>query len=491
MSSTSPQTQAPTAIVWFRQDLRLEDNPALTAAIQNGFRILPVFILDDENAGAWKRGGASRWWLHKSLESLNRSLNDKMIFCVGKADEILPNLVHDNGASAVFWNRCYEPWRIARDTKIKDTLKSGGIDVHTFNASLLWEPWEIKKSDGTPYKVFTPFYRKGCLEHSTPALPVSAPALKDIRFADAAERNLPYAGALDSLALMPSIEWYSEMDTLWQPGESGAHATLEQFLNHGLKGYKEERNRPDKENVSRLSPYLHFGEISPRAVWHRAQTAGLAQGLEKDTDHFCSELGWREFSYSLLYYNPDMMRKPLQTKFENFPWDRNDAALAAWQKGLTGIPIVDAGMRQLWRTGWMHNRVRMIVASVLIKNMLLHWHHGEDWFWDTLIDADLANNAASWQWVAGCGADAAPYFRIFNPITQGEKFDPDGAYIRAFVPELADMPKQYIHKPWEAGPLILREAGVTLGESYPLPIVDLKKSRDAALEAFQSLKTAA
>lgn len=470
-----------TAIVWFRQDLRLKDNPALLHAVENDYQIIPLFILDDENAGKWNRGSASRWWLYKSLQTLNNSMGGHMAFRKGKADEILPQILEESGAQAVFWNRCYEPWRISRDQKIKTHLKERHIECETFNGSLLWEPWEIKKDDGTPYKVFTPFYRKGCLNHSAPAQPKAAP--EKISFAGFSPRY-----SEDDLGLLPKIQWYRNMEQVWTPGEKGAQARLHDFIENGLNGYKEDRNRPDMENVSRLSPHLHNGEISPRDVWHIARTKGMDCASEKDVDHFCSELGWREFSYSLLYYNPDLPRDPIQKKFENFPWDKDEGALEAWQKGQTGIPIVDAGMRQLWKTGWMHNRVRMIVGSLLVKNMLLHWHHGEDWFWDTLVDADFANNSASWQWIAGCGADAAPYFRIFNPVTQGEKFDPNGDYIREFVPELKKLATKHLYAPWDAPPLILKEAGIELGETYPEPIVDLKKSRERALEAFQSLK---
>ena len=469
------------AIVWFRQDLRLTDNPALRHAANNDYQIIPVFILDDENAGAWKRGGASRWWLYKSLQSLNISMGGNMVFRSGKADEILPQLVEQSGASAVFWNRCYEPWRVSRDQAIKTALKESRVTCETFNASLLWEPWEIKKSDGTPYKVFTPYYRKGCLNAPAPAEPEAAPS--NISFADFSPRY-----SESDLGLLPKIQWYRQMESHWTPGEDGARTRLHEFLEGGLSRYKEDRNRPDRDNVSRLSPHLHFGEISPREVWHTARTKGMDEAPEKDVDCFCSELGWREFSYSLLYYNKDLMRAPIQEKFASFPWDKNAGALEAWQRGQTGIPIVDAGMRQLWQTGWMHNRVRMIVASLLIKNCLIHWHEGEDWFWDTLVDADLANNSASWQWVAGCGADAAPYFRIFNPVTQGEKFDPNGEYIRQYVPEIAKLPTKNLFAPWEAKPEVLKQAGVKLGNNYPYPIVDLKESRARALEAFQSLK---
>ena len=474
-------TKTRTAIVWFRQDLRLKDNPAFRYAATNGYSILPVYILDDENAGEWKMGGASRWWLHESLNALNESLSSKLRVYKGKADDLIPELVKDLQADAIFWNRCYEPWRVERDKKIKENLKENGIETDSFNASLLWEPWTVKKDDGTPYRVFTPYYRKGCLKREEPPKAQETP--KDFTLAQEANDT-----DISDLDLLPKIKWYSEMAECWQPGEDGAQKCFKQFMQNGLKGYKEDRNRPDLENVSRLSPYLHFGEISPRDVWHEIRAYGFSKGLETDTDHFCSELGWREFSHSLLYYNDNLPREPIQEKFGNFPWVKDENALECWQKGKTGIPIVDAGMRQLWRTGWMHNRVRMIVASLLIKNMQIHWHDGENWFWDCLIDADLANNAASWQWVAGCGADAAPYFRIFNPVLQGKKFDPDGKYVREFVPELKNMPDDKIHTPWESSKEILAHAGVTLGKDYPHPIIDLKKSREKALEAYQEIK---
>jgi deoxyribodipyrimidine photo-lyase len=465
-----------TALVWFRQDLRIHDNPALLHAIKNDYAVIPVFILDDLNAGPWKRGGASRWWLHHSLSALNAALDGKMIFLSGDAKTLIPETLKATNAEAVFWNRCYEPWRIARDKEIKEHLKAQSIIVETFNASMLWKPWTVLKDDGTPYKVFTPYYRRGCLGKGDVPQPESAPA--SIPFADFKTET-----RLSDLALIPKINWYEHMEATWTPGEAGAQKRLNDFLAQGLKGYKEDRNRPDFENVSRLSPHLHFGEISPREVWHKARTAGMAQNLESDLDHFCSELGWREFSTYLLYHFPDLPWENLQTRFNDFDWaDHDSHELQRWQRGQTGIPIVDAGMRQLWQTGWMHNRVRMIVASLLVKNMLIHWHQGALWFWDTLVDADLANNSASWQWVAGCGADAAPYFRIFNPVTQGQKFDPNGDYVRRYVPELKDMDDKYLHEPWNAP---------HPPTNYPAPIVDLKISRDRALEAFAKTKTAA
>ncbi len=448
----------PTALLWLRQDLRLHDNPALTAALKDGFYILPVFVLDDENAGEWKHGGASRWWLHQSLTALNTSMGGRILFLKGDAASLIPKLVQDAEAKAVYWNRCYEPWRIACDKNIKEDLAANGIEAKSFNANLLWEPWEVLKDDGTPYKVFTPYYRRGCLGKAEPAAPKPAP--KDIPYA---QTPSSYQSRLTDLGLMPLIKWYSDMADEWSPGEDGAKKRLKEFLNGGLQGYKEGRNYPACENVSRLSPHLHFGEISPRYVWHEARGLGMANNLETDLDNFCSELGWREFSHSLLYHFPDLPRKPLQEKFEAFPWHENAEYLERWQKGQTGIPLVDAGMRQLWHTGWMHNRVRMVVGSFLVKNLLLHWHHGEDWFWDTLVDADLANNSASWQWIAGCGADAAPYFRVFNPQTQAEKFDADETYIRKWVPEYGT-------------------------DKYARATVDLKASRTRALEAYQEIR---
>ena len=465
------------AIHWFRQDLRLADNPALTEAVQQG-DVLPIYILDETHAGKHAMGAASRWWLHYSLQSLKHSLDNKLSIYFGNPVDILNDLITRYNVQAVYWNRCYEPWRIERDTLIKAALEQKGVAVHSYNGSLLWEPWSIKKKDGTHYKVFTPFYRKGCLLAPPPREPLAQPAsasyLRD-------EKNTL---TIEQLKLLPTIRWDKQLEPHWQIGEQAAAERFDQFIEEGLSHYKEGRNFPAKPYTSRLSPHLHFGEVSPNQLWYSVRQVAD----NKEVDHFCSELAWREFSYSQLYHNPDLPEKNLQTKFDRFPWNNNDKALHAWQRGETGIPMVDAGMRQLWQTGYMHNRVRMIVGSFLVKNLRLHWHHGERWFWDTLADADLANNSASWQWIAGCGADAAPYFRIFNPVTQGQKFDPDGEYVRQFVPELARLPNKFLFNPWEAPALVLKEAGVELGRDYPTPIVDLKQSREAALQAFQSLK---
>lgn len=464
------------AIHWFRQDLRLSDNPALSRAAAHS-KVVPVYILDDKNAGNHEMGGASKVWLHHSLTSLSRSLDGALQVYKGDPEIILPRLVKETGANAVYWNRCYEPWRITRDARIKDRLRTSGILAQSENGSLLWEPWDVNKSDGTPYRVFSPFYRKGCLSAREPRRPL--PEVKAVWLRP--ERSQT---DLSALQLLPKRDWGQTIVEGWDIGESAAHQRFQDFLQNALGQYKEGRNLPAKPFVSRLSPHLHFGEISPNQLWHPVR----ALANDTNADHFCSELGWREFSYSLLFHNPTLPQSNLQTKFDKFPWVTDETTLNAWQTGQTGIPIVDAGMRELWQTGYMHNRVRMIVGSFLVKNLLLDWRLGERWFWDCLFDADLASNSASWQWIAGCGADAAPYFRVFNPVTQGQKFDPLGEYTRRFVPEISALPDKFLFDPWNAPALVLRAADVTLGETYPEPIVDIKKSREAALAAFQSIR---
>lgn len=470
---------AHTAIVWFRQDLRLSDNPALNAAVQSGAKIIPVYILDDENAGYHKMGGASRVWLYHSLHSFNADLKGNLVFLKGNAMDLLPALAQKVKADCVYWNRCYEPWRIARDKKIKDTLSDLDIEARSFNGSLLWEPWEVlKKSDGLPYRVFTPFFTKGCKEATAPRKPLPKP--KGLSFAPR-----PDGQTLDSLRLLPDMpRWDKTMIGYWDIGEQGAAKALAQFIANKMMEYKTGRDFMAQDATSRLSPHLHFGEISPNQIWHAASFKGGGDGLET----FLKELGWREFSYHLLYHFPTLPQENFQPRFDTFPWDKNSAALQAWQQGKTGYPIVDAAMRELWETGYMHNRARMVVGSFLAKHLLLHWQQGERWFWDCLFDADLASNSASWQWIAGTGADAAPYFRIFNPVTQGEKFDEDGKYVRRWVPELKKMPDKYLHHPWDAPSDILKQAGVTLGKTYPKPIVDHAAARSRALDAFGKTK---
>lgn len=466
-------------IVWFRQDFRLNDNPALYEAAKNG-EVLPIYILDDHHAQEAKMGAASRWWLHHSLHALKQCLNNKLSVYVGNALTILQTVAQKNQAHAIYWNRCYEPWRITRDQTIKKQLKAQGIDCQSFNSALLWEPWQHVKKDGTPYKVFTPFY-KNCLVGLPPRSPLPAPEKLILL------KDQPDSLTIEGLNLLPLIAWDKSLEPHWHIGENSAQQQLEYFIEHGLAHYKEGRNFPAQHSVSRLSPYLHFGEISPNQIWHTLQMQGIPRQLEKEVASFLRELIWREFSYYLLYHFPTLPYQNLQAKFDRFSWENNPTALQRWQQGQTGYPIVDAGMRELWQTGYMHNRVRMITGSFLVKNLLLHWQQGATWFWDCLVDADMANNSASWQWVAGCGVDAAPYFRIFNPITQGEKFDAQGEYTRRFVPELARLPDQYLFRPWEAPTTVLQQAGITLGKDYPKPIVDLKLSRERALEAFASL----
>ncbi len=477
MNETTP------IVLWFRQDLRLSDNLALAAAADSGRPVIPVYILDDVAAGEWSMGAANRWWLHHSLGQLSDSLQGSLSVFSGDSSDILLRLVGEVGAGEVVWNRCYEPWQVELDDRVDAALHSAGISTQVFDGALLFEPENVSKPNGTPYKVFTPYYRNGCLQRApNPRMPLAAPVNMKLE-------KVTSGCKLDDLQLLPETRWDAGISREWIPGEEAAHKRLEAFLDDGLSDYKDGRNRPDRNNVSRLSPHLHFGEISPHQVWHAAKRYEAFAGLEREVDCFLSELGWREFSHYILFHSPTLPRQNLQSKFDKFKWRDDPQSLQRWQRGETGYPIVDAGMRELWQTGYMHNRVRMIVASFLIKNLLLHWHHGEDWFWDTLLDANLANNSASWQWVAGCGADAAPYFRIFNPVTQGQKFDPEGLYVRRFVPELAKMPDKYVHNPWMAPADILESANVELGKRYPEPIVDLKFSRQRALDAFADIRT--
>jgi len=470
-----------TSIYWFRQDLRLSDNPALSKALEDD-SVIVIYILDVINSGQYFLGGASRWWLHNSLLKLNQDLDNRLSVYKGDPENIINILCKQYNIKNIYWNRCYEPWRVNRDKKIKKSLQLSSIEAHTFNGSLLWEPWEILKNDDTPYKVFSPFYKNGCLNAQPPKTPIKKPNLDNINY-DKNNKNTIY-----DLELIPKHHWHKKLENNWIVGEEAANKKLNYFLKNGLAGYKEGRNYPAKENVSQLSPHLHFGEISPNQIWTQVKLA--KSGLISDDDilHFLSELGWREFSYYLLYHFQTLPNENFQKKFDKFPWKKNTAFVERWKKGMTGYPIVDAGMRELWETGYMHNRVRMIVGSFLVKNLLQHWKYGERWFWDSLIDADLASNSASWQWVAGSGADAAPYFRIFNPVKQGVKFDPDGSYTKKYLPELKDMPEIFLFNPWEAPIEVLNKANVVLGKNYPEPIVDLQESREEALEAFSIIK---
>lgn len=471
-------------VVWFRQDLRLSDHPALHWAIERGGPVVPVYIESFDEEGRWAPGGAGRWWLHQSLLALAadlESVGSRLIVLRGDALGVLRELVKETGAEAVVWHRRYEPAVIDRDKAVKKGLKGDGVEAESLNGSLLFEPWEVETGEGKPYQVYSPFSRN-CLERDEPDAPLERPGrLK-------APKVWPDSLRLEALNLLPKIRWYEEMAEVWTPGEEGAQARLDGFVGQSSVDYAGERDRPDHEGTSRLSPHLHWGEISPRQVYHGV-LEGLPKGAtRKDVMKFIKEVVWREFGYHLLYHFPHTPEEPLREKYAAFPWRTSKKDLEAWQRGRTGIPIVDAGMRQLWATGWMHNRVRMIVASLLVKQLLISWEEGAEWFWDTLVDADLASNTLGWQWAGGCGADAAPYFRVFNPVLQGEKFDPDGVYTKRWVPELAEMPAKWLFKPWDAPESVLEEAGVTLGASYPEPIVDLKDGRERALKAFEKVK---
>ncbi len=475
-------------LLWFSRDLRLTDNPALAAAIARGGPIVPVFVLDDVDAGEWAPGGASRWWLHGSLRALDDSLRQRgaaLVLRRGPAEIVINQLLDQTGADAVYWNRRYEPWATARGERLKTALRNRGIEARSFNSALIREPWTVTTQKGEPYRVFTPFWK------ALRATGVSEPAAAaPARIPGPA--TAPESEPLSSWALRPTApDWAGGMQAMWTPGEAGAQVRLDDFAAGAASDYRDTRNMPGVAGTSRLSPHLHFGEIGPRQIWRSITAQALARTgnpMPSGVETYLSEIAWREFSYHLLFHFPTLPEAPLRPEFARFPWADDAKGLAAWQRGLTGYPIVDAGMRELWSTGWMHNRVRMIVASFLIKDLLLHWRAGETWFWDTLVDADLASNSASWQWVAGCGADAAPYFRVFNPSLQGAKFDPNGDYVRRWVPEIAKLPNSLLHSPWEARPIELADAGIHLGRTYPAPIVEHGGARQRALEAFKRIK---
>jgi deoxyribodipyrimidine photo-lyase len=463
-----------TTLVWFRLDLRLADNPALSAAVDREGPVVPVFIWSPEEEGDWFPGAASRWWLHQSLTMLDASLREsgsRLIIRRGPALDALRGLIKETRASAIFWNRCCQPAAIARDKSAKTALRRDGMEVESFNGSLLFEPPAVTTREGKPHQVFSAFW-KACLAKPEPGPPSSA--AKNLKH----PRSWPRSLNVGELGLEPTIDWAGGLREIWHPGEAGASRMLRRFLGKGLSTYTQGRDRPDEAGTSRLSPHLHFGEISIRQVWAAVDSS----------ESYRRELGWREFAHHLLFHFPETPEQPLRGNFADFPWHSDPAKLRAWQLGRTGYPIVDAGMRELWHTGWMHNRVRMIVASFLVKDLLIPWQQGAAWFWDTLVDADLANNTLGWQWTAGCGADAAPYFRIFNPVSQGEKFDPSGVYVNRWVPELRGLPVKWVHKPWEAPADVLANAHIDLGTTYPHPIVDHAEARKRALAAFQSIR---
>jgi deoxyribodipyrimidine photo-lyase type I len=464
------------SLVWFRNDLRLADNPALAAGLESG-SIVPIFVLDP--AAKW--GGASLWWLHHSLASLARDCaarGAKLVLRRGDSAAIIAELAATLGAEAVHAGRAHEPWLRHVDRAAAEELAKRDIAFHRHRSALMFGGEQIVNKTGGVYGVYTPFSR-ACFEAFS-ARPAIAPPQRIESIADVA------SDALDDWQLLPTRpDWSGGLAETWQPGEAGAHERLSAFLDADLDEYDRQRNLPGRSGTSMLSPHLHWGEIAIDAVWRATEAARTTRAEGRTT--FLKELVWREFAAYLLWHNQDLDTVPMKAQFAAMPWRDAPGELHAWQRGRTGIPIVDAGMRQLWQTGWMHNRLRMITASFLVKHLLIPWQTGEAWFWDCLVDADAASNAASWQWVAGCGADAAPYFRIFNPVLQGLKFDPDGAYVRRFVPELANLPDEVIHAPWDAPQHVLRGAGVILGRTYPEPIVDLASGRDRALAALKEI----
>jgi deoxyribodipyrimidine photo-lyase len=478
------------AIVWLRRDLRLDDNPALLAALQECRELIPLYIFNSAEEAPWAPGAASRWWLHHSLDALDgqlRKRGSRLVIRQGDSLAALQELVREHEITHLFWNRLYEPAIIERDSRIKATLTDAGIQCNSFNGSLLFEPWEIQTGQKTPYKVFTAFW-KTCLKTGLPRLePQPAPSsLPPI------PRGLE-SGVLDTLQLLPSIPWDSGFHDIWKPGQAPALQELDRFIEEAIGNYNSDRDLPGYPGTSRLSPHLHFGEISPHQILESVRNmTGFQENMASTGENvYVKQLGWRDFAHHLLFHFPQTAEEPLDTRFGNYPWNwKEDATelLSAWQQGRTGFPIVDAGMRELWHTGWMHNRVRMIVASLLTKNLGIHWLEGARWFWDTLVDADLANNSMGWQWTAGCGADAAPFFRIFNPVSQSERFDPQGVYIRKWVPELAKLPDKALHAPWIQKAELLSHAGIRLGEDYPFPVVDLKQTRECALDQWKRIK---
>jgi deoxyribodipyrimidine photo-lyase len=472
-----------TALAWFRRDLRLANNAALMHALKTATRVVPVYIHAPEEDGDWEPGAASRWWLHHSLAALIESLaqrGSRLVIRHGPSLDALRELIRDTGANSVCFNRLYEPARLGNDHDIEQALSVDGVEVFCGTGHLLAEPWAIHSRSGTPYRVYTPYARS---VRATLTLPAPQPAPRALPLSPARLKSLP----LKALGLLPRIRWDAGLAHCWQPGEDGAARRLRRLASL-MPDYARARDVPGVEGTTRLAPHLHFGEVSPRQVWRAItqaasrQTAGILRGAEM----LERELLWREFAYHVLYHFPHTPDAPFNLRFAAFPWQSAPKLLAAWQRGRTGIPIVDAGMRELWATGSMHNRVRMITASFLTKHLGADWRDGARWFWDTLVDADLANNTLNWQWVAGCGADAAPYFRIFNPVLQSRKFDAQGIYLRRWLPELASLPPRHIHEPWRAPETVLKQAKIQLGADYPTPALDLGTAREQALARYRA-----
>ena len=485
--ATSPAMSSPDApaIMWFRRDLRLADNPALHAAVASGRPLILVYVRENDPALRLSPGRAADWWLHKSLESLAgqiAGIGGSLTLIGGCALTDIPALADRTGAAEVYWNRVDWPWIDARDCEIAGSLKAAGVRPRAFRTTTLIDPAGLMTGSGTPYKVFTAFWR-AALETLSPRTPLPAP--NQLRAATA-----PHSDALGDWKLLPTApDWAYGFSDRWTPGETAASRALERFTSQAIGAYPDARDRPDLFGTSRLSPHLGWGEISPRTVWYRVHLQAERGGMRKPVEKYLSEIGWRDFAYYLVHHFGDLRATNFNRQYDHFPWRKDPVRLRAWRAGRTGVPTVDAAMRELWHTGWMHNRTRMIAASYLIKHIGVHWQAGMRWFEDTLVDADPVVNSASWQWVAGSGADAAPYFRIFNPASQGAKFDPEGAYVRRWVPELCALPTRYIHAPWTAKESELARLGVKLGETYPRPVVGLADGRTSALEAYRHMKS--
>ena len=475
------------AVVWFSKDLRLEDNPALYHAVDRHDVVIPVFIWAPEEDGAWPPGDARRWWLHYALQALGTALQDqglRLVLRAGSSLEALRDVIKETGADAVYWNKRYEPALRQRDRHLAEALREDGVVCDAFEGAILHDPERVQTGRGGPYRVFTPFWKKLQRVLCVPP-PLPTPRLVWTK----APQAWPASLHLDALGLLPTVDWAEGLRSTWTPGEQAARQRLRRFLDDTLLDYATLRDRPDIDGTARLSPYLCYGELSPRQVWHAVKEGRQKPPMNEAAEVFLRQIAWREFAYHLLYHYPETPTVPLKDTFEAFTWRDDAEGLRRWQQGRTGYPIVDAGMRQLWHIGWMHNRVRMIVASFLTKDLLLPWQEGARWFWDTLVDGDLANNTMGWQWAAGSGADAQPFFRIFNPVSQGKRYDPEGVYVRRWVPELKALPDRYLHQPWQAPADVLKRAGVVLGQTYPAPLVDHRFARERALEAYQDVRS--
>ena len=475
-----------TCVLWIRKDFRFNDNQALIEASK--FKeMIPTFVWDDHDLKPWSTGGASKWWLHHTLNQFKKALKDRgsdLLILKGSPEEQITKLCRQSNASAVLFNHSHNPFELKVEQKLRKHLDSQNIATHSFHGSLLCPTDSLLKADGSPYLVYTPFWRNFLKKYKPQSIqgPLKLPSLP--------AKITSLCVGIESLALLPPLKWHENFHHYWSVGEEAAEKKVKEFIKKGLESYNSDRDLPSQDGTSRLSPHLHFGEIHPQRILSMVESKFGALETIKDPNiiQFCKEVLWREFSYHLLHHFPKTPSQPLRDAFKKFPWKKNQKLFKAWSKGLTGYPIVDAGMRQLWETGWMHNRVRMITASFLVKHLGIPWQDGAKWFWDTLVDADLASNTQGWQWTSGCGADAAPFFRIFNPITQGEKFDPQGQYASQWCPELSKLPPKWIYRPWEAPKHILKQAGVTLGDNYPLPIVDHKEAREKALWNYDWIK---